>query len=120
MEEKWLKLLDDLEEIRQVICETKKGDSTRTVIDDCMKCIENADIPSDAMQYLLGTVEERKKKAKDRPLAYPADFTVRCICADVANFAGYEGRTEWTGLLKKKPESKYAGRIEGRTGVFHL
>lgn len=116
----WLKLLDDLEEKRQVVCETRREDSTRTVIDECMECINNSVIPKEAIDNLLENLEERKKRAKDRPLAYPASFVVRCICADVALLAGFESRIVWTELLKKDIGSKYAGRIEGRTGMFYL
>lgn len=115
---KWLEVLDELEEIRQVACE-KKID-VRTVIDSCMECVKNADIPDDAKVFLLEKMEETKKRAKDRPLAYPADFMARCFSADAAKLAGYESRVDWTELLKKDHDSKYAGRIEGRTGAFYL
>lgn len=117
----WLKLLDELEEIRQITCETKKDGDTRAVIDSCMECLEKStNIPNESVSTLLENLEERKKRAKDRPLAYPASFVVRCICADVACIAGFESRTEWTELLKKDKDSKYAGRYEGRTGTFYL
>ena len=120
MKEVWLKLLDELEEQRQLVCETKREDDTRTVIENCMDIVSKADIPADARASLLEILESKKKKVKDRPLAYPASHAVRLFCADVAKCAGFESRCDWTDLLKKNPDSKYMGRYSGITGLFYL
>ena len=67
---------------------------------------------------LLDQIEEVRQKAADRPKDYLVDYTVRLISAIVAEYAGYENRNDWTGELKKHPDSKYATRLtENR---FHL
>jgi hypothetical protein len=67
---------------------------------------------------LLDQIEEIRQKAIEKPEKYPIDYTIRVIAAIVADYTGYESRCDWTGELKKHPESMYATRIlENR---FHI
>ena len=67
---------------------------------------------------LLDQIEEIRQKAAENPDKYPADYAVRLVSAIVAEYAGYQSRNDWTGELKKNPESRYAVRMaENR---FHL
>ena len=67
---------------------------------------------------LLDQIEEIRQKAAEHPEQYPVDYTIRLISAIVAEYAGYENRSDWTDELKKHPESNYAIRLlENR---FHI
>lgn len=60
---------------------------------------------------LLDQIEEIRQKAAEKPEQYPVDNAIRLISALVAKHAGYESRNDWTGELKKCPESNYAARL---------
>ena len=67
---------------------------------------------------ILDSMEEIRQKAAENPEKYPVDHTIRLCSAIVAQAYGYQERTDWTGELKKIPESRYATRLaENR---FHL
>ena len=67
---------------------------------------------------LLDQIEEIRQKAAENPDKYPADYAIRLISAAVAEYAGYNSRSDWTGELKRHSESRYAARMaENR---FHL
>lgn len=67
---------------------------------------------------LLDDIEEVRQKAVDHPEHYPIDYTIRLCSAIVAEYLGYNGRTEWTDELKEQPESKYAKRVSENR--FHI
>lgn len=62
--------------------------------------------------YLLDAIEDIRQKAKEQPANYPIDYTIRLITAMVACNMGYTDRTEWTEILKKCENSRYAKRIK--------
>lgn len=67
---------------------------------------------------LLDQIEEIRQKAAEHPEQYTVDHAIRLVSAMVAQYAGYNSRTDWTGDLKKHPESKYVTRLaENR---FHM
>lgn len=67
---------------------------------------------------LLDDIEEVRQKVAENPQNYPADYVVRLISAIVAEYAGYNSRTDWTDELKKYPESKYSTRLS--ENKFHI
>lgn len=67
---------------------------------------------------LLDQIEEVRQKAAEKPEQYPTDYTVRLISAIVAQYVGYNSRSDWTDELKKHPDSKYVGRLSENR--FHL
>lgn len=70
---------------------------------------------------LLDEMEEIRQKVNERPAEYPADYSVRLCEAIIANYFGYESRSDWTDKLKKDPDSAYYKRYNGIDGaVFHL
>lgn len=61
--------------------------------------------------YILDSMEEVRQIIAECPESYPADYIVRLCCSIVAKAYGYNSRTEWTGELKKHPESMYTTRL---------
>lgn len=69
---------------------------------------------------ILDDMEEIRQKAAENPKNYPIDYTIRLLCAIVAEAHGYKSRTDWTEKLKEMPESKYHQRYYGEIGNFHI
>ena len=67
---------------------------------------------------LLDQIEEIRQKAAENPDNYPVDYAIRLISAIVAEYAGYNNRSDWTDELKKHSESRYATRMSENR--FHL
>lgn len=67
---------------------------------------------------ILDSMEEIRQKAIENPEKYPIDYTIRLCSAIVAQAYGYQDRTDWTGALKKIPESRYAVRLAEHR--FHI
>lgn len=69
---------------------------------------------------ILDQMEEIRQKATEKPDKYPIDYTIRLLCAIVAEEYGYKDRTEWTEKLKESKESRYYKRYYGDVGQFHI
>lgn len=69
---------------------------------------------------ILDQMEEIRQKASEKPDDYPLDYTIRLLCAIVAEGCGYKDRTEWTEKLKESKESQYHKIYYGDVGQFHI
>lgn len=67
---------------------------------------------------LLDQIEEIRQKAAENLDKYPVDYAIRLVSAIVAEYAGYNNRSDWTDELKKHTESRYATRMSENR--FHL
>lgn len=107
--EKVLKMLDNLEEIRQNISENPKEYTVEDVVLLC--CTEvRAHLKADGGTGWTQDMETLKERALSNPANYLLDDVVRLYEAIVAGYGGYRSRTEWISELKHS-DSKYAVRI---------
>lgn len=49
---------------------------------------------------LLDQIEEIRQKAAENSDKYPVDYAIRLVSAIVAEYAGYNNRSDWTDELK--------------------
>ena len=112
----WLGVLDEMEEVRQRCAENHTMFTQNEVLAECIRIADSALLP---MQSVISYIEEVKQKVENKPLAYPKDYLLRLVEAEVAQQAGFENRTVWTDMLKQIPGSKYFGRYSGVCGTFY-
>lgn len=70
---------------------------------------------------ILDELEEVRQKATENPAEYSTDCAVRLCSAIVADYFGYESRSDWTDKLRTDTDSHYYKRLNGVDGAaFHL